>query len=117
MSDNFNIGNANIGNAMFGGTGGTISGSGVVNVHQDPLGGLRVSTEELVKIVGENPVPPDVRDAAELALAEARKSRPEPGRLRELMNIVLAGAAKVAEVTQAALNVMAIIAILEKAFS
>jgi hypothetical protein len=115
MNDSISIGTVNSGNTMINATGSTISGSAVVNVYGDQLGLLRTRLDELMAAIDAVTVPTSVSEAAELARAEAAKQSPEPGRLRKLMNTVVAGAQNVAAVTQAALNVVAIIAMIEKA--
>jgi len=115
MSDKIEIGTINSGNTMIGGTGGTISGSAVVNIQGDQLGCLRIRLDELTTAIDGSAVQAAARDAAELARAEAAKPNPEPGLLRKLMDIVLSGAQNVATVTQAALNVIGIITMIENA--
>ena len=60
MSDSINIGALNSGNTIVGGTGGTISGSGVVNVYGDQLPRLRALLDDLMGAIEASAVQPEV---------------------------------------------------------
>lgn len=104
-----NIGALNSGSTIIGGQGGTISGDSVVNVYGDQLTSLRAGMEKLMRAVDGSDAPAGVRHAAESAREEAAKPAPDPGRLRALVERVKKGAEGIAVVTQAAVNVLAII--------
>ena len=90
--------------------------SGTLNIYSSPGGEisqLRDLIDELLVKIGENPVPPEVRDSAEQAKAVAAEKEPDIGRLRALMNAVSTGAERIAAVTTAALNVIGVINIIE----
>ena len=115
MSYSINIGSLNSGNTIVGGTGGTITGSGVVNVYGDQLLQLRTLLDDLIRAIEASGAQPEARDAAELARVEAAKPSPEPGRLRKLVETVINAAGGAVTVTQAALNVMGVITMIENA--
>ena len=115
MSDNINIGGIQAGAVIVGGTGNTVE-SGTLNVHADPpnqITQLRGLLDDLVRLAGQNGVPPQVQASATAAVAEAANATPDTGRLQTLMNAVRAGVGKVGPVAQAALNVINIISGIE----
>jgi anti-sigma factor RsiW len=120
MGDNINVGGVQSGNTVIGGQGATVSGPGTVNVNAAPgdyPGQLRDLLDELLKAIAASAVPPEVLNSAELARAEATKAKPQPARLRQLMDAVISGAGNAAAITHAALNVMGVIDALGKAVS
>ncbi len=115
MSDNINIGSVEAGVMIVGGTGHHVE-SGTINVHADPasqLTQLRSLLDDLVRLAGQHGVPPQAQTAANEAVTEAAEAAPDTGRLRTLMNAVLAGTGKVGPVAQAALTVIKIISGIE----
>lgn len=117
MSDDISIGSLQAGNAIVGGTGHT-AGSGTLNSYASPddhLRQLRALLDELVTVTSRDPVPAVVRASAAEARAEADRPEPDTGRLRALMSKVCSGAGKLTTVTQAALNVLGVLGLIEAA--
>jgi hypothetical protein len=117
MSDDISIGSVQAGNAIIGGTGHTAE-SGTLNVYAGAdthIRQLRALIDELVTVTGQAPAPPAVRASAAEARAEAARSEPDTGRLRALMNKVCSGAGQLTTVTQAALNVIGVLGLIEAA--
>jgi hypothetical protein len=115
MSDDINIGIFQTGAANVGGSGNTVE-SGTLNVYADPAGQitqLRGLLDGLVRLAGQQGVPPEVQASVTEAVAEAANETPDTGRLRTLMNKVWAGVGKVGPVAQAALSVITVISGIE----
>jgi hypothetical protein len=118
MSGDINIGHLQGGTVHVGGQKNAIIGeSGTFNNYADPLAvraELQEMLDELLRTIAASGVGPAVRASAEQARAEADEPKPRIGRLRELMNAVVAGAGKVGVVVQAALNVLSFIDMLPR---
>jgi hypothetical protein len=116
MSDNINIRVFQAGAAIVGGSDNDNTVEGTLNVYADPAGQitqLRGLLDDLVRLAGQPGVPPQVQAAATEAVAEASNATPDTGRLRTLMNKVLAVVGKVGPVAQAALNIITVVSGIE----
>jgi hypothetical protein len=117
MSDDISIGSVQAGNAIIGGTGHTAE-SGTLNLYlgaDDNIRQLRALIDDLVTATSQVPAAPAVRASAAEARAEAARPEPDTGRLRALMSKVCAGAGTLTAVTQAALNVISVLGLIEAA--
>jgi hypothetical protein len=113
MSGDIHIGQVQAANAHIGGHHQVISGeSGTFNNYVDPAAAkaeLRSMLDELLRVIADNEVGPEVRHRAELARVEADAAAPRTTRLRELVDAIVAGAGKISVVAQAALNLLTVI--------
>lgn len=86
--------------------------SGTFNNFADPSAvraELQAMLDVLLRVIIETRTEAEVRQLAEQARAEADEPQPRTGKLRDLMEAVVAGAGKAGAVAQAALNVLAVI--------
>ena len=117
MSDDISIGSVQAGNAIIGGTGHTAE-SGTLHVYASAdthIRQLRALIDELVTVTSQVPALPAVRVSAAEARDEAARPEPDTGRLRTLMDKVCSSAGKLTTVTQAALNVISLLGLIEAA--
>jgi len=113
MSGDIHIQSIQAGTARVGGEGNiSIGESGTFNNFADPSAAraeLQAMLDVLLRVITETRAAAEVQRLAEQARAEADKAQPRTGKLRDLMEAVVAGAGKAGAVAQAALNVLAVI--------
>jgi hypothetical protein len=113
VGEKFVITNLQAANVIAGGTGNTIEGGpSTVNVYApagDLLSQLRAALDDLAAAAAGAGVPPAVRSGAQQAQKEAARAQPRASRLRALVKAVKDGAGNATAVTQAAVNVLAIV--------
>ena len=113
MSGDIHIQSIQAGIVHAGGQGNISTGeSGTFNSFADPSAAraeLQAMLDALLRVITETRAEAGVRHLAEQARAEADEPQPRTGRLRGLMEAVVAAAGQAGAVAQAALNVLAVI--------